>query len=470
MIEIYNEGVTHSVTQPQICIDGTWKDVASEEANIDGVWKNVFSRDYYVIRLYRYEELVQTLQCQKGSSISLVTVDTIEEDDVAHYGWTATAGATTRDYTTTKSITPTSDMDLHAVFQCVKTTIGTASINVNQRGGTDAVRDTVQIVSDGTIKIKGYIETYYSSGGYSFPQNLTLATSYTSTGCFVGINTSSSSIAGLTYISGTVNSSFNLTVEKSVTAGQYVHIQVYAGSNGSDTYYKSIRVEYPGYIDETFYRSSLQDATINFYAYGELIDTVTTPLSTTIYFPSADNVDDDEFAGWSLSEFIDSTTSPSYKSGGSYKVTNLNTNFYAVFNYDSTVEASSATTSKTLSSTVQDIVFDITAYPNTNWEAYKWTQTPTQKFQANEENTGANYWVTYTTTRGLMGSGTTDDTGQIYTIFEDQSFNSQKYVLYTGFSGMGVEANMQSGEYYSSSYIQLNYYASKTVYKYRTTK
>ena len=116
---IYNniDGVNKEVSQPYVNIDGAWKEVDSEHTNIDGTWKTVFEKTKkYKINLYRYGELYTTLECAQGSSIQLITVPTVQSDDISHYGWANTSGSTSRNYATTGTITPTADMDLYAVF------------------------------------------------------------------------------------------------------------------------------------------------------------------------------------------------------------------------------------------------------------------------------------------------------------------------------------------------------------------
>ena len=71
------------------------------------IYKNVDEVDYkpkYAIKLYRYGVLYDTLSVKKGSSVSLPSVATVQSTDTAHYGWTKTAGNTTRDYSATQSI------------------------------------------------------------------------------------------------------------------------------------------------------------------------------------------------------------------------------------------------------------------------------------------------------------------------------------------------------------------------------
>lgn len=118
-MSIYNNigGANKEISQPYVNIDGTWKEVDLEYTNIDGTWKKVFEKTKkYKINLYRYGELYTTLECVQGSSIKLITVPTVQSDDVAHYGWANTSGSTSRNYATTGTITPTADMDLYAVF------------------------------------------------------------------------------------------------------------------------------------------------------------------------------------------------------------------------------------------------------------------------------------------------------------------------------------------------------------------
>ena len=104
------------IKQPYVCVGGKWCEVTKEAVMVNGEWKTVFEKSGYKIRLYSYGTLVKTLTCGENSPIALEAVPTVYDDDVSHYGWTATAGATTADYGTTEEITPTADMELHAVY------------------------------------------------------------------------------------------------------------------------------------------------------------------------------------------------------------------------------------------------------------------------------------------------------------------------------------------------------------------
>ena len=122
------DGVSKNVISPEVNIDGVWRQVNVVSNNIDGVWRESFNRNVYKVKLYRYGVLYDTLSVAKGSSVTLPTVPTVYDDDVAHYGWTKTAGNTTRDYTATGTFTPTSNIDLFAVYSYNVTEVGTKTL------------------------------------------------------------------------------------------------------------------------------------------------------------------------------------------------------------------------------------------------------------------------------------------------------------------------------------------------------
>lgn len=123
-IQTIIDGIAKTVVQPEVNIDGTWREVNVVSHNINGIWRKSFNRNIYKIKLYRYGVLYDTLSVQKGSSVTLPSVATVQNDDIDHYGWATNPTATTRNYSATQTITPTGDMNLYAVYSyCVMTTI-----------------------------------------------------------------------------------------------------------------------------------------------------------------------------------------------------------------------------------------------------------------------------------------------------------------------------------------------------------
>lgn len=162
---IYNniDGVNKEVSQPYVNIDGAWKEVDLEYTNIDGTWKTVFEKTKkYKINLYRYGELYTTLECAQGSSIQLITVPTVQSDDIDHYGWTKTEGSTSRNYATTATITPTADMNLYAVFSYTKTTV-TYTIDYTMN------RNIITLPMAGTITVGGVVQGMGYNNGVQHP-------------------------------------------------------------------------------------------------------------------------------------------------------------------------------------------------------------------------------------------------------------------------------------------------------------
>ena len=259
-MSIYNniDGANKEISQPYVNIDGTWKEVDLEYTNIDGTWKKVFEKTKkYKINLYRYGELYTTLECAQGSSIQLVTVPTVQSDDVAHYGWTRTAGNTSRNYDTTATITPTADMNLYAVFSYTKTTV---TYTIDYTRGTGSIN----LPMAGTITVGGTVQGVSYNNGVQRPTMgaITLYSNGTAPYCQVGAS----------YVSGTGSGTFgtlpNLNYPvyrvgtKDVSAGTIIRMLGKTESSGNTyngheaNYY--VAVQYPsGTSTATAYRSKI---------------------------------------------------------------------------------------------------------------------------------------------------------------------------------------------------------------------
>lgn len=112
------------------------------------------------VNLYAYGESVKTITINLGESIVLPKISNVKSDDVEHYGWTKTAGSTARNYATTATITPISDMDLYAVFKYqIKDVHSSTRVNANTTG------TTVTAEYDGVLSATSYSLTYYDTDG-----------------------------------------------------------------------------------------------------------------------------------------------------------------------------------------------------------------------------------------------------------------------------------------------------------------
>lgn len=209
-------------------IDNIEMSVSVVSNNIDGVWRESYNINNYTIRLYRYGELYQTLSVNKGSSISLISVPTVQSGDTAHYGWTTSRGGS-RTYTATQSITPTSDMDLHAMYSYSTTSTNYTQVHANT---------TVTIPQSGTC---------YFSGLVANPSTNTISTAYVSstTTAYISIDGTKQFMSGL-------NISTDSWVSRSLTKGQVVVLN--NGTSTSTTSY-SLYMKYPVTSTTTSYRS-----------------------------------------------------------------------------------------------------------------------------------------------------------------------------------------------------------------------
>ena len=244
------DGISKTVDTPSVNIGGAWKTVSTVCNNIDGVWKQSYP-DAYVINLYIYGELYDTLYVTKGSKITLPSVDTVYEDETEHYGWTTTSGATSRNYAATASITPTADMDLYAVFSYTYTS---DTLSYNEGATAYGQSDTVKWRST----VSG---TCYIKAGY-WKQGTPYAISIPHTYCYVKKNS--------TNISGTCGSGA-LVVPPEVAGSQYITVSASKGdvftlyadyvrpTVSTSTTYPSIyicAIYYPTY-EKTGYRSTI---------------------------------------------------------------------------------------------------------------------------------------------------------------------------------------------------------------------
>lgn len=311
-INLNIDGVSKNVISPEVNIDGVWRQVNIVSNNINGVWRESFNRNVYKVKLYRYGVLYDTLSVAKGSSVTLPTVPTVYDDDVAHYGWTKTAGATSRDYSATAKITPTADMDLYAVYSYYVTEKITAT-STYISGSTIPI---ITIPYSGTFTIN---RAYYG----------TSATGNIAIGETTNVRVS---IDG-TYLSLTAS---QIPYSTSVTQGTVIQIGIAAGQSvstpgGSVSISGICTVTYPSYKTITLYRSSYGDCTIILYQDDKLISTETVSQGSSYTFPEkCTNEKNNVLSGWGQSS---SSTSILYRPAETVRVTSDLTLYAKYYSY-----------------------------------------------------------------------------------------------------------------------------------------
>lgn len=280
-INLNIDGVSKNVISPEVNIDGVWRQVNIVSNNIDGVWKESFNRNVYKVKLYRYGVLYDTLTVLKGSSVQLPSVANVYDDDIAHYGWTKTAGATSRDYSATAKITPTADMDLYAVFsyEIIETTTLTTTIKSNQ----SAIHEqTFTFPLDCTAKIYGWDLPYGA--------NLTLQTSGNTVPYIIYNGRKQTGT-----LSQTQCISIDVTANSVMTFGMKALASTPNGDAGT-----AFKIEYLGYKSTTQYRSSYGNYIVSLYYGDTLYETTEVAQGTTYILPHYTTDKNNVLLGWSI--------------------------------------------------------------------------------------------------------------------------------------------------------------------------
>lgn len=228
-ISVNIDGVMREVTKPFVCIDGVWRDVTGVKNNIDGVWRESFNTNVYTINVYRYGELYKTYKVLEGDSITLGECETLYDDDTFE-GYSKSSASTTRFYLGSSKITPTSDLDLYAVFSYQ------AESDYSTTVGSDTTQ-TFTITRTGTATLNATYQTSYqgpSAGSMS---------GGTSTGPW-----NSSATAPYYTHNGTIKTANTLSVKE----GDILVVTTAATESNADNYYGS-----GGYIVITVSLASL---------------------------------------------------------------------------------------------------------------------------------------------------------------------------------------------------------------------
>lgn len=188
------------------------------------------------INMYAYGELVKTITVNAGDEISLTKLDNVKSDDVEHYGWTKTAGSTSRNYSPTATVYPTTDMDLYAVFK----------YQVKDKPITKTARDKGTVIAeyDGYITISGHVSV--SANGSTSSNQYSLYTDGNTP--YVAINGN--------YISGIL--SVNDSITKSVNKDDVITFAVpNSSSDGMASISHVMNIIYPVLDYNYYYRSDV---------------------------------------------------------------------------------------------------------------------------------------------------------------------------------------------------------------------
>lgn len=266
-IQIIIDGIAKTVVQPEVNIDGTWREVNVVSHNINGTWRESFNRNIYKIKLYRYGVLYDTLSVQKGSSVTLPSVATVQNDDIAHYGWATNPTATTRNYSATQTITPTGDMNLYAVYSytaTVQTTQYAGASDISNILPSNYVSFPVIIEVAGTITYKAYnAQRGQVAGGAPINTSTGIVlTGTTYTGSLYQNATIKVNDILLTGVFETASSealTYEVAVGDTISVSYSTESQTTSNDYGSYDilYYPVITVGYPALTTQTKYRASI---------------------------------------------------------------------------------------------------------------------------------------------------------------------------------------------------------------------
>lgn len=266
-IQTIIDGVSKNIIQPEVNIGGIWKQVKIVNNNIDGVWRESFNNTNYKIRLYRYGVLYDTLTVEKGSSVKLPSVSTVQSDDIAHYGWAISSTATSRNYTPTATITPTSNMDLHAVYSytaMVQTSAQAGLCGVDGKLPEYYTSFPITIDVAGTISYSAYNQqTGQIAGGAPITNTSGIVLEGTSySGSLyqnAAITVNGTKLTGVFESSSSESLTYNVQVGDVIDANYTVKSQEASNDYGTYTiyFYPVITVGYPIIEEQTQYRASI---------------------------------------------------------------------------------------------------------------------------------------------------------------------------------------------------------------------
>lgn len=266
-ISVNINGVNKNVVNPETCVDGIWRQVNVVSNNINGVWRESFNRNIYKIKLYRYGVLYDTLSVQKGSSITLPSVTTVQSDDITHYGWATTATATARNYSATQTITPTGNMDLYAVYSykaTVQTTKYAGASDISGIVPSNYASFPITIETAGTLTYKAYnAQRGQVAGGAPINTSAGIVlTGTTYTGSLyqnATIKVNNTLLTGVFETASSEALTYEVSVGDVISASYTVESQTASNNYGSYDilHYPVITVGYPALTTQTKYRASI---------------------------------------------------------------------------------------------------------------------------------------------------------------------------------------------------------------------
>lgn len=220
---------------------------------------NLYAVYTFKLNLYKYGSLLNTLSATSQSSSNSFTLPgcAVDSDDTSFYGWTTTSGSTSKQYSQGDSVSVgvTSDMNLYAIFEYVKSanySYGTLSSGTTNTNNTN---QSVTLPMSGTVTITGGCRRSTSghSGGVPTGSGDSLGsfTTGTTNGSvpYIKINGSYKSITlKYSYSDGPAQSyTENMVAGTKIDiCGTYTSYSSGTGYNGSTTVNtKEIIVQYP---------------------------------------------------------------------------------------------------------------------------------------------------------------------------------------------------------------------------------
>ena len=252
-----NIGNDKKVVQPCVAANGMWNPVAKEYVMVNGEWEPVFTKTICRAHFYSYGKYLETRTCEKGGYLNFMTVPLVYGDDVSHYGWVTTYGATERKYYANARKLLYTDIIVHALYEYYPvTTVNTLESTYD----TGEKSITISGLGPDTIEIEGVQEIVtknYSTGEIISTEYKSIELKTDGTAPYVKI--------GDSYVEGTLGNADGAT---SITA-DVVHndsVYFYASNekssdvdtmNKTETIYTSkLIVHYKKYSGTVAYRSS----------------------------------------------------------------------------------------------------------------------------------------------------------------------------------------------------------------------
>lgn len=207
-------GVWRTVNSIKTIVNGITKSVVEPKVNIDGVWKD--QKTYYVY-IYHKENLYTTLSCYEGSSVTLPNVSGVQGYSTTNMG--------DKVYNNNQRITPTSNMSLYGIYPTEDVVVD-APQGFNY-GGTTPLFVTIDF--DQTITLV----THGVSKGFPSSMQLQTTEGYTP---YFHINN-----IPKTDTIGTINGS-NITLTYQVKKGDVLRTIAKIQSTSAD-YYQNIYIQ-----------------------------------------------------------------------------------------------------------------------------------------------------------------------------------------------------------------------------------